>query len=75
MSALTTPAQINAFRLATLRQGILAEMHGMRLTRGRSATAIVKEMLGLPRNTPRIEILRLVSLALAEARAEVDAEA
>lgn len=42
---LTTPEQINAYRLRCLRQGLKAEMHGMRLTaKGKTCYAILKGM-------------------------------
>ena len=42
---LTTPEQINAYRLRVLRQGLKAEMHGMRLTaKGKTCYAILKGM-------------------------------
>ena len=72
---LNNPHQIATFRLVVLRQGVLAEMHGMRMTRGRSATAIVKQMFGLPRNTPKMDVLRIVSAAIVEAKAQAEADA
>jgi len=42
---LTTPEQINAFRLRSLRQGLKLEMKGMRLTaKGKTCYAILKGM-------------------------------
>jgi hypothetical protein len=42
---LTTPEQIQAFRLRSLRQGLKLEMTGMRLTaKGRTCYAILKNM-------------------------------
>jgi len=42
---LTTPKQIQAFRLRSLRQGLKLEMTGMRLTaKGRTCYAILKNM-------------------------------
>lgn len=43
MTALTTPEQIDKFRLATLRSALKLEMKGM-TRRGKSAYAILKEM-------------------------------
>ncbi len=37
-------AQIAAFRLATLRSALRLELHGMRVSRGRTAYAILKDM-------------------------------
>lgn len=44
MTALTTPAQISAYRLATLRTALKLEALGMRMSRGQSAYAILKGM-------------------------------
>ena len=42
---LTTPAQIETFRILTLRQGLKLEMRGMRLTaKGKTCYAILKGM-------------------------------
>lgn len=42
---LTTPKQIQAYRLRVLRQGLKAEMQGMRLTaKGKTCYAILKGM-------------------------------
>ena len=42
---LTTPEQINAYRLRVLRQGLKLEMKGMRLTsKGKTCYAILKGM-------------------------------
>jgi hypothetical protein len=42
---LTTPLQIEAYRLRCLRQGLKAEMRGMRLTaKGQTCYAILKGM-------------------------------
>ena len=49
---LDTPAQINAFRLLTIRQGLKAEMVGMRLTsRAPSCLSIVKREFGIKART------------------------
>lgn len=44
MTALTTPAQIELYRLATLRSALRLEIRGMRVSRGRTAYAILKDM-------------------------------
>ena len=42
---LTTPEQINAFRLRSLRQGLKLEMKGLRLTsKGKTCYALLKGM-------------------------------
>jgi len=49
---LDTPAQISAFRLLTIRQGLRAEMVGMRLTRkAPSCLSIVKREFGIKART------------------------
>jgi hypothetical protein len=49
---LDTPAQIDAFRLLTIRQGLKAEMVGMRLTRkAPSCLSIVKREFGIKART------------------------
>lgn len=71
MSALTTPLQINTFRLATLRRGIKMEAFGMKLTRGRSCLSIAKSELGLGRNARREDVLAALDAKIAEAHAEM----
>ena len=44
MTILDTPEQINAYRLATLRTGLRSEIRGLRMTRGRTCYAILKDM-------------------------------
>ena len=45
---LTTPAQINGFRLLTIRQGLKAEISGFRLTsRGPTCLSIVRKEFGI----------------------------
>lgn len=44
MSALTTPEQIAMFRLAALRSALRLELRGMRVSRGRTAYAVLKDM-------------------------------
>ena len=49
---LDTPTQIQAFRLLTIRQGLKAEMVGMRLTsRAPSCLSIVKKEFGIKAKT------------------------
>lgn len=48
---LTTPEQIERFRLVTLRAAVRLESVGMK-KRGRSATSISRELLGLSRSAP-----------------------
>ena len=45
---LDTPAQINGFRLLTIRQGLKAEVHGYRLTaKGPSCLTIARKEFGI----------------------------
>ena len=49
---LDTPAQINGFRLMTIRQGLKAESRGFRLTRkAPSCLSIVKKEFGIKAKT------------------------
>ena len=43
MTALTTPEQIERYRLATLRAALKLEMLGMKRSRGPSAYALLKK--------------------------------
>ena len=42
-----TPEAINAYRNQVLLRGLQAEVRGMKLTRGRSCYAVIKEQFGL----------------------------
>ena len=49
---LDTPAQINAFRMLTIRQGLKAESRGFRLTtKAPSCLSIVKKEFGIKART------------------------
>lgn len=51
---LDTPAQINAFRLLTIRQGLKAESHGFRLTaKGPTCLSIVRREFGIKARTAK----------------------
>ena len=51
---LDTPAQINAFRLITIRQGLKAESRGFRLTaKAPSCLSIVKKEFGIKAHTAK----------------------
>ena len=56
-SVLNKKDEILQFRLLTIRSGVRLEALGM-TKRGKSCTAIAKEMLGLSRNTKRDEVLQ-----------------
>jgi len=76
MTMLTTPAQIDAFRLASLRAAVKLEIYGM-TRRGKSATSIAKQTLGLPRNMSRELVFAALNSAVMEARyaeAVIDSE-
>lgn len=63
MTMLTTPEQIKMFQYRQLIWAIKLEDLGMK-RRGRSARAVAKEMLGLPRGTKSEDvILRLRELS------------
>jgi len=47
MAMIDTPEGIQAYRMLTLHQGLRLECKGMRLTRGRTCYAIIKDEFGL----------------------------
>ena len=57
MTALTNPAQIQAFRIATLIQGIKLEARGLKMSRGKSCLSIAKQELGLKRTAKTEDVL------------------
>ncbi len=66
MTALTSPEQIALFRIAALKSAVKLEMMGLRRSsRGRSATAIAREQMGLRKSAPRAEVLRALEAALS----------
>ncbi len=66
MTALTTPEQIALFRIAALKSAVKLEMMGLRRSnKGRSATAIAREEMGLKKSAPRAEVLRALEMALS----------
>ena len=44
MTTLSTPEQIEAYRLATLRTGLRLEIRGLRMSRGRTSYALLKDL-------------------------------
>jgi hypothetical protein len=62
---LTTPAQIELFQLVQLKAMIKLEALGM-TRKGRSATVVAKELLGLKKSTKREVVLALVVARLEE---------
>lgn len=71
MTMLTTPTQINTFRLCTLRRGIKLEQVGMKLSRGKSCLAIAKAELGFTRNAKAADVLAKLDSMIAEAQQEM----
>jgi hypothetical protein len=65
---LTTPAQIQLFQLVQLKAMIKLEARGM-TRRGRSATVVAKELLGLKKSTKREVVLALVVARVEEGMA------
>lgn len=64
MTVLNTPEQIALFRIAALRAAVKLEMLGLRRSRGRSATAIARDELGLRKSAQRTEVLAALEAAL-----------
>lgn len=62
---LTTPAQIQLFQLVQLKAMIKLEALGM-TRKGRSATVVAKELLGLKKSTKREVVLALVVAKIEE---------
>lgn len=50
--------EILQYRLLVIRSGVRLEAQGLKKSRGKSCTAIAKEMLGFSRNTKREEVLQ-----------------
>lgn len=65
MHALTTPEQIDRYRLLTLRAAVRLEALGM-TRRGQSATAAARAMLGLPKSARRETVLTALNAALEQ---------
>jgi len=59
------------YRLLTFRMGLRIEATGMRLTKGRSVTAVLKERYGLPRNAKRERVSEMLEAEIEQARAEL----
>jgi len=72
MSTMITGNGIPLFRLLTLRSGVNMEARGMRLTRGRTCTAIAKQEFGLGRNAPRARVLEVIEAAIKVAEAALE---
>lgn len=67
MTALTTPLQINTFRLMTLKRGIMLEQRGLKMSRGRSCLAIAKSELGFKRTAKAKDVLAALDEKIAQA--------
>ena len=59
-----TPEQIEMVRMAVLRGAVKLEILGMR-RRGRPATVIARELLGLHRGTSKARVLAALEAALS----------
>lgn len=57
-SVITEKDKILQYRLLVIRSGVRLEAQGLRKSRGKTYTAVAKEMLGFSRNTKREEILQ-----------------
>ena len=64
MTMLSTPDQIHQARLLTLRAAVRLEALGM-TRRGRSATAIAREAMGLSKRAPRQWVLAALDEAIS----------
>jgi hypothetical protein len=65
MSALTTPAQIQEFRVRALRTAVKMEVRGF-TRRGRSACQIARLEFGLARNMSKQKVLDFLIAKCAE---------
>jgi len=65
MHALTTPAQIDRYRLLTLRAAVRLETLGM-TRKGQSATTAARVLLGLPKSARRDVVLAALNTALEQ---------
>lgn len=70
MQIITDSNAINAFRLATLISAAKLEAKGLK-RRGRSATVILKEELGLSKRSSRDGAIRMGEEKLAKLREEL----
>jgi hypothetical protein len=69
---LITGSGIPLYRWLAIKHAIRLEAKGIRLSRGRSATAIAKSELGLKRNLPRAEVLEAVEEKIRELEANLE---
>lgn len=70
-TVITGKEDIQAYRLLVLKQGLKAELRGMRLTRGRTCYSIIKEEFNLKGNKEKVlkqyeEILREMGVLVEE---------
>lgn len=70
MTALTTPAQIATYRLATLRTALKLETKGLRMSRGPTALSILRSEYGY--KGKRDAILDQVTADVADAIAAME---
>jgi hypothetical protein len=72
MTVLNDESAIRIFQLVTLRSAVKLEALGMK-RRGRSATAITKDLFKLKRNLKSIEVLAVLDYAIGKInRGEVE---
>ena len=67
-SVLNTPEQIALYRLCALRSAVKLEVLGMK-RRGRPATVIAREILGLRRSVSKAKVLEVLTQAVENAMA------
>lgn len=70
MTALTTPQQIDLYRLATLRTALKLETYGLKSSRGPSALSILRSEYGY--KGQRDAILAQVTADVAQRMAELE---
>lgn len=69
---LDKPEQIEAYRLLVLKNALKLEIKGMRMTRGRTAYAVIKSEFGLKGN--KVKVLAQFEQLLREKGVLVDKE-
>jgi uncharacterized protein (DUF2141 family) len=72
MTAITTPGQINLFRLCTLRTALKLETRGLRMSKGPTALSILKSEYGYKGD--RAKVLAQVVADIATQMAAMEAQ-
>jgi len=62
---------VELYRLLTYRRGLALEAKGMRLTRGRTITAQLKERYQLPRNAKRDRVSEMLEAEIASIQGNI----